>query len=111
VVLEGVELEPMYDWLERIENVVEVQLARPFGVRAIAAAQVKTDGIDARMLGHVLRVGLRSFPRQRSQRLGARSMFYTIAQLESAIASPWRTKTGATPPCLAFRFAGVLARL
>lgn len=48
----------MYDWLERVENVVEVQLAHPFGVRAIAAAQVKTDRIDARMLGQLLRVGL-----------------------------------------------------
>jgi transposase len=48
----------MYDWLERIENVVEVQLAHPYGVRAIAAAQVKTDRIDARMLGQLLRVGL-----------------------------------------------------
>jgi transposase len=38
----------MYDWLERVENVVEVQLAHPYGVRAIAAAQVKTDRIDAR---------------------------------------------------------------
>lgn len=48
----------MYDWLEGIENVVEVQLAHPYGVRAIAAAQVKTDRIDARMLGQLLRVGL-----------------------------------------------------
>ena len=48
----------MYDWLERVENVVEVQLAHPYGVRAIAAAQVKTDRIDARMLGQLLRVGL-----------------------------------------------------
>ena len=30
----------MYGWLERVENVVEVQLAHPYGVRAIAAAQV-----------------------------------------------------------------------
>ena len=48
----------MYDWLERVENVVEIQLAHPYGVRAIAAAQVKTDRIDARMLGQLLRVGL-----------------------------------------------------
>jgi transposase len=48
----------MYDWLERVDNVVEVQLAHPYGVRAIAAAQVKTDRIDARMLGQLLRVGL-----------------------------------------------------
>ncbi len=48
----------MYDWLERVGNVVEVVLAHPYGVRAIAAAQVKTDRIDARMLGQLLRVGL-----------------------------------------------------
>ncbi len=48
----------MYDWLDRVDNVVEVQLAHPYGVRAIAAAQVKTDRIDARMLGQLLRAGL-----------------------------------------------------
>jgi len=48
----------MYDWLERVENVVEVQPAHPYGVRAIAAAQTKTDRIDERMLGQLLRVAL-----------------------------------------------------
>jgi transposase len=48
----------MYDWLERIENVVETELAHPYGVRAIASAQVKTDGIDGHMLAQLLRVGL-----------------------------------------------------
>ncbi len=48
----------MHDWLDRVDNVVEVQLAHPYGVRAIAAAQVKTDRIDARMLGQLLRAGL-----------------------------------------------------
>lgn len=48
----------MHDWLELVENVVEVQLAHPYGVRAIASAQVKTDRIDARMLGQLLRAGL-----------------------------------------------------
>src|SRR5712691_1190730 len=48
----------MHDWLESVENVVEVQLAHPYGVRAIAAAQVKTDRIDARMLGQLLRADL-----------------------------------------------------
>jgi len=33
----------MYDWLEGVENVVEEQLAHPYGVRPIAAAHVKTD--------------------------------------------------------------------
>jgi hypothetical protein len=42
VVLEaGWNWESMYDWLLRVENVVEVQLAHPYGVRAIASAQVK----------------------------------------------------------------------
>jgi hypothetical protein len=33
----------MYDWLDAIENVSAVELAHPYRVRAIAAAQVKTD--------------------------------------------------------------------
>lgn len=48
----------MHDWLESVETVVEVQLAHPYGVRAIAAAQVKTDRIDARTLAQLLRAGL-----------------------------------------------------
>ncbi|MFQ5682549.1 MAG: hypothetical protein ACE5HC_04680 [Candidatus Binatia bacterium] len=32
----------MYDWLESIQSVEEVQLAHPYRTRAIAAAQVKT---------------------------------------------------------------------
>lgn len=48
----------MHDWLDGIERVVEVQLAHPYGVRAIAAAQVKTDRIDARTLAQLLRAGL-----------------------------------------------------
>ena len=48
----------MHDWLERLENVSEVQLAHPYGVRAIAAAQVKTDRIDARTLAQLLRADL-----------------------------------------------------
>ncbi len=48
----------MHDWLEGIEGIVEVQLAHPYGVRAIAAAQVKTDRIDARTLAQLLRADL-----------------------------------------------------
>lgn len=48
----------MYDWLERVESVVEIQLAHPYRTRAIAAAQVKTDSIDADTLCQLLRVGL-----------------------------------------------------
>lgn len=48
----------MYDWLDAIENVAEVELAHPYRVRAIAAAQVKTDSIDAHSLAQLLRVNL-----------------------------------------------------
>jgi transposase len=48
----------MYDWLDAIENVAEVELAHPYRVRAIAAAQVKTDSIDAHTLAQLLRVNL-----------------------------------------------------
>lgn len=48
----------MHDWLEGMENVTAVELAHPYGVRAIAAAQVKTDKIDARTLAHLLRADL-----------------------------------------------------
>ena len=45
----------MYDWLAAIDNVEQVELAHPFWVRAIAAAQVKTDAIDAHTLAQLLR--------------------------------------------------------
>ncbi|MFQ5847145.1 MAG: transposase [Candidatus Methylomirabilales bacterium] len=48
----------MYDWLEQIATVTAVQLAHPYRTRAIAAAQVKTDAIDARTLAQLLRAGL-----------------------------------------------------
>lgn len=48
----------MYEWLERVDTVSEVQLAHPYRTRAIAAAQVKTDSIDARTLAQLVRVGL-----------------------------------------------------
>jgi transposase len=48
----------MYDWLEQVENVTEVQLAHPYRTRAIAAAQVKPDAIDAHTLAQLLRGGL-----------------------------------------------------
>ena len=47
----------MYDQLEQIENVVEVQLANPMECVRLLAAQVKTGRIDARMLGQLLRWG------------------------------------------------------
>jgi transposase len=37
----------MYDWLDSNEKVSTVELAHPYRVRAIAAAQVKTDSNDA----------------------------------------------------------------
>jgi transposase len=48
----------MYDWLDAIENVSAVELAHPYRVRAIAAAQVKTDSIDSHTLAQLLRVNL-----------------------------------------------------
>ena len=44
----------MYDWLAAIDNLKQVELAHPFWVRAIAAAQVKTDAIDAHTLAQLL---------------------------------------------------------
>jgi len=48
----------MYDWLDTIENVSAVELPHPYRVRAIAAAQVKTDSIDSHTLAQLLRVNL-----------------------------------------------------
>jgi len=48
----------MYDWLAAIDTVEQVELAHPFRVRAIAAAQVKTDAIDAHTLAQLLRSNL-----------------------------------------------------
>src|SRR5215472_14293590 len=48
----------MYDWLAAIDTVEQVELAHPYRVRAIAAAQVKTDAIDAHTLAQLLRVDL-----------------------------------------------------
>lgn len=48
----------MYDALETVADVSRVELAHPYRVRAIAAAQVKTDAIDARTLAQLLRVDL-----------------------------------------------------
>lgn len=48
----------MYDWLDQIEELDEVQLAHPYRVKAIAAAQVKTDSVDAGTLADLLRANL-----------------------------------------------------
>lgn len=48
----------MFDWLEQVESVKEVQLAHPYRVKAIASAQVKTDAVDAATLAHLLRTNL-----------------------------------------------------
>ena len=59
VVLEaGYNWGKMYDWLDQIEAVEEVQLAHPSRVKAIAAAQVKTDSVDAGTLADLLRADL-----------------------------------------------------
>lgn len=46
----------MYDLLEELE--VDVHLAHPLKVRAIAEAKIKTDSIDAKVLADLLRAGL-----------------------------------------------------
>jgi transposase len=48
----------MYDWLDAEDNVSTVELAHPYRVRAIAAAQVKTDSTDSHTLAQLLRVNL-----------------------------------------------------
>jgi transposase len=57
-----VALEATYGWewlAELLENAgFEVHLAHPLRTRAIAAARVKTDAVDARTLAHLLRTGL-----------------------------------------------------
>jgi transposase len=57
-----VALEATYGWewlAELLEDAgFDVHLAHPLRTRAIAAARVKTDAIDARTLAHLLRTGL-----------------------------------------------------
>lgn len=49
-----------WEWLAELleETGYDVHLAHPLRTRAIAAARVKTDAIDARTLAHLLRTGL-----------------------------------------------------
>lgn len=55
-------IEASYSWrptYERLEEMgLEVKLAHPHKVRAIAEAKIKTDSIDARTLAHLLRADL-----------------------------------------------------
>jgi transposase len=48
----------LHELLEDIEEIERIVMANPLHVRLIAAAQVKTDKIDARKLAHLLRAGL-----------------------------------------------------
>jgi transposase len=48
----------VYDWLEALETVKDLQLANPAQVKAIAWAKIKTDSIDARTLAQLLRANL-----------------------------------------------------
>ena len=48
----------IYDLLESIEQVKEVMLAHPPKVKAIASAKIKTDKIDSKILGQLLRADL-----------------------------------------------------
>jgi transposase len=57
-----VALEAAYGW-EWLADLMEeagydVHLAHPLRTRAIAAARVKTDAVDAKTLAHLLRTGL-----------------------------------------------------
>src|SRR5947209_11331728 len=56
-----VALEATYGWewlAELLEEAgFDVHLAHPLRTRAIAAARVKTDAVDARTLAHLLRTG------------------------------------------------------
>ena len=65
-----VALEATYGWewlAELLEDTgYDVHLAHPLRTRAIAAARVKTDAIDAKTLAHLLRTGL--LPRPTSPR-------------------------------------------
>ena len=59
VVLEaGLNWGVVYDLFESFECVERVVLAHPPKVKAIASAKIKTDKIDAQILGQLLRVGL-----------------------------------------------------
>ena len=55
-------LEATYGWewlADLLEEVgYDVHLAHPLRTRAIAAARVKTDAVDAPTLAHLLRTGL-----------------------------------------------------
>jgi len=48
----------IYDLLESIERVKEVSLAHPPKVKAIASTKIKTDKIDSKILGQLLRADL-----------------------------------------------------
>ena len=48
----------LYEILEEISGIARIVMANPLHVRLIAAAQVKTDKIDARKLAKLLRAGL-----------------------------------------------------
>jgi transposase len=49
-----------WDWLAELveDEGYDLRLAHPLGTRAIAAARVKTDAVDARTLAHLLRADL-----------------------------------------------------
>lgn len=48
----------LYEILEKIEKVKKISLAHPYQTRIIAAAQIKTDKLDARKLAMLLRADL-----------------------------------------------------
>jgi transposase len=71
----------MHDWLE--ELVDAVHLAHPLKVKAIAAAKIKTDKIDAKVLAHLLRTDLLpeayvASPEAREVRLVLRQRMFVV---------------------------------
>ena len=48
----------IYDLLESMEEVKKVVLSRPPKVKAIASAKIKTDKIDSKILGQLLKADL-----------------------------------------------------
>jgi len=67
-----------YDWLAASANVEQVELAHRFWVRAIAAAQVKPDAIDAHTLAQLLRSNL--IPRAYVPGVGTRRLREIVRQ-------------------------------
>ena len=76
-----------YTMVETLEELgVEVKIAHPFQVKAIASAKIKTDKRDSRMLAHLLRLNMipevyrRSLSNREEQRVLRHRLFYVRMQ-------------------------------